>query len=104
MIRHTAPSLALGLCEPDHTAPACSRRRGAFEDQSHGRIVTRAKAYYLFIFIYLSLYFLTQFLKLYAICFEQQRFSILSYARNPCPEAVWINLESHSSNFEAGLV
>jgi len=54
--------------------------------------------------IYLSLYFLTQFLKLYAICFEQQRFSILSYARNPCPEAVWINLESHSSNFEAGLV
>ena len=51
--------------------------------------------------IYLSLYFLTQFLKLDAICFEQQRFSILSYARNPCPEAVWINLEPHFSDFEA---
>ncbi len=51
--------------------------------------------------IYLSLYFLTQFLKLYAIGFEQRRFSILSYARNPCPEAVWINLESHFSDFEA---
>jgi len=41
------------------------------------------------------------FLKLYAIGFEQQRFSILSYARNPCPEAVWINLESHFGDFEA---
>ena len=51
--------------------------------------------------IYLSLYFLTQFLKLYAIRFEQQRFSIFSYARNPCPEAVWINLESHFTDFEA---
>jgi len=40
-------------------------------------------------------------LKLYAIRFEQQRFSILSYARNPCPEAVWINLEPHFSDFEA---
>src|SRR6516162_7324810 len=45
MIRHTAPSLALGLCEPDHTAPARSKRRGAFADQRHGRIVTPAKAY-----------------------------------------------------------
>jgi hypothetical protein len=39
-------------------------------------------------------------LKLYAIRFEQQRFSILSYARNPCPEAVRIKLESHFSDFE----
>jgi hypothetical protein len=51
--------------------------------------------------IYLSLYFLTQFLKLYAIRLKQQRFAILSYARNPCPEAVWINLEPHFSDFEA---
>ena len=54
MIRHTAPSLALGLCEPDHTAPARSKRRGAFEDQSHGRIVTRAKAYYLSVVVFLD--------------------------------------------------
>ena len=51
--------------------------------------------------IYLSLYFLTQFLKLYAIRLKQQRFAILSYARNPCSEAVWINLEPHFSDFEA---
>jgi hypothetical protein len=51
--------------------------------------------------IYLSLYFLTQLLKLYAIRLKQQRFAILSYARNPCPEAVWINLEPHFSDFEA---
>jgi hypothetical protein len=47
------------------------------------------------------LYFLAQLLKLYAIRFEQQRFSILSYARNPCPEAVWINLKPHFGDFEA---
>jgi hypothetical protein len=46
------------------------------------------------------LYFLTHFLKLYAIRFEQQRFTILSYARNPCPEAVWINPDPHFSDFE----
>jgi hypothetical protein len=40
-------------------------------------------------------------LKLYAIRFEQQRFAILSYARNPCPKAVWINLETHLGDFEA---
>ena len=51
--------------------------------------------------IYLSLYFLTQFLELYAFRFEQQRFSIFSYARNPCPETVGINLEPHFSDFEA---
>jgi hypothetical protein len=39
-------------------------------------------------------------LKLYAIRLKQQRFAILSYARNPCPEAVWINLEPHFSDFE----
>jgi hypothetical protein len=40
-------------------------------------------------------------LKLYAIRLEQQRFAVLGYARNPCPEAVWINLEPHFSDFEA---
>jgi hypothetical protein len=48
-----------------------------------------------------GLYLLTQFLKLYAIRLKQQRFAILSYARNPCPEAMWINLEPHFSDYEA---
>ena len=46
------------------------------------------------------MYFLAQFLEFYAFRFEQQRFAIFSYARNPRPETVGINLEPHFSDFE----
>ncbi len=95
------------MIRPTTTPPASTSKSSSLHSpdgrEAHARLRIRVTAASLRgqgPTIYLSLYFLTQFLKLYAIRFQQQRFSILSYARNPCPEAVWIKLESHFSDFE----